>query len=113
VDSLFDLGYLLLWLPRALWRLWCWLTEERALVHQTKADLPEMQNVRLVSQVTLGLWLLGSVMAAAHWFDDWGDTWLSFFTGLAIFIAGPVLLVVLTGRWRDRIVERHGGPGFS
>ena len=110
MDGVFTLAYLLLWLPRALWKLWRWLTEERAPSHQVAAQRPEMATVRFVSQIALGTWLIGSFLAAAWWFDAWGSTGISFLTGLALFAIGPILLVFLTGRWRDRIVSRQSRP---
>ena len=106
IGGVLDLVDFLFWTPRALWRLWKWLTEERALPHQLAAGQPEMQTVRWTARLLLGLWLLASLAAAIKWFDAWGDTPTSFFTGLAGFVAGPVLLVLLTGWWRDRIVNR-------
>lgn len=111
LGGLIDLAYLLSWLPRALWRLWRWLTEERALPHQVAAGRPEMIEVRTVSQIALGAWLICSLIAAIRWFDAWMDTGTSFAIGLAIFVAGPVLLVLLTGWWRDRIVARLRAAG--
>jgi hypothetical protein len=105
IGGMLDLVDLLFWLPRSLWRLWKWLTEERALPHQLAAQRPEMMTVRTVSQIALGAWLICSLIAAIRWFDAWGETWISFFTGLALFAVGPILLVFLTGRWRDRIVR--------
>jgi hypothetical protein len=106
--DLLDLIILLTWLPRALWRLWRWLTEERALIHQTHAARPDMRTVRVFARIALGLWLLGTIGAAYRWFDAWGSDWQSFLTGLAIFTAGPVLLVLFTGWWRDLIIQQHG-----
>ncbi len=105
-----DLLYYFYWLPRALWKLWRWLTEERALPHQVAAQRPEMATVRFVSQIALGAWLIGSLLAALWWFDAWGETVISFLTGLALFAIGPALLVFVTGRWRDRIVSRQSPP---
>ncbi len=108
LGGLLDLANLLSWLPRALWRLWRWLTEERALPHQVAAGRPEMAEVRTVSRIALGAWLICSLIAAIRWFDPWMESGTSFMAGMAVFVAGPALLVFLTGRWRDRIVRRVG-----
>ena len=92
-----------------MWKLWRWLTEERALPHRAAVERPEMAEVRTVSRIALGAWLICSIIAAIRWFDVWLDAWTSFLAGLALFVAGPALLVFVTGRWRDRIVRRIGG----
>jgi hypothetical protein len=109
--GLLDLIGLLFWLPRALLRLWCWLTEERSLAHVAAAKLPEMVRIRWVARLALALWLAGSLTAMVKWVDLWFDTAPHFFAGLAAFAAGPLLLAWTTGLWRDRVVARDGAAG--
>lgn len=54
--------------------LWCWLTEEWALIHIEHAAHPVMASIRFVARLFLGLWLAISVAATIHWFDLWGDS---------------------------------------
>lgn len=104
--ALLDVLTLFLWVPKAVAALWRWLTEERALAHVTRAGTEEMGTIRFVARLFLGLWLAASLVAAIHWADPWGDSVASFLLGLAGFVAGPTLLVLVTGVWRDHVVAR-------
>lgn len=107
-NGMFDiLGEIFGWLLwEGLVRLWCWFTEERALIHVEHAAHPDMASIRFVARLFLGLWLVTAVAAAYFWFDLWGETVGHFFLGVAGFLAGPFLMVWLTGLWRDGVVAR-------
>jgi len=101
--GLLDLDFLF-WLPRALFKLWRWLTEERSLAHVAVAETPPMTRIRWFARAALALWLAAFLVVVVKEADLWLDTATSFFAGLAIFVAGPTLLAIATGCWRDRVV---------
>lgn len=105
---MFDiLGEIAVWL---LWEgfanLWRWFTEERALAHVEHAAHPDMESIRYVARIFLGLWLATAVAVAFLLFDSWTDSVGNFVLGVAGFLAGPFLMVWLTGLWRDGVVAR-------
>jgi hypothetical protein len=65
-----------------------------------------MADVRWVARIVLAIWLVTTIVAMFQWVELWVDSWTTFLIGLAGFLAGPALLVVVTGVWRNRIVRQ-------